>query len=205
MQARVVEFANLLRKSGVRVSVAEAIDAFEALDELSLGEREIFKDALRTSMIKRGDEIATYDQLFDLFWSGFYDNLRQSFGDMDDALAESGINLEELLRQIAEQMGQMEGELDLSELVKALLTQDLSNLENLIREAAEAAGIDRIENMLQVGFFSRRTTEQLGVEGAAEQLENLLAQLEEGGMPSDQVEAMRELIQVEAPTAPPAG
>jgi len=195
MQARVVEFANLLRKSGVRVSVAEAIDAFEALDELSLGEREIFKDALRTSMIKRGDEIATYDQLFDLFWSGFYDNLRQSFGDMDDALAESGINLEELLRQIAEQMGQMEGELDLSELVKALLTQDLSNLENLIREAAEAAGIDRIENMLQVGFFSRRTTEQLGVEGAAEQLENLLAQLEEGGMPSDQVEAMRELIQ----------
>ena len=67
MQARVVEFANLLRKSGVRVSVAEAIDAFEALDELSLGEREVFKDALRTSMIKRGDEIATYDQLFDLF------------------------------------------------------------------------------------------------------------------------------------------
>ncbi len=195
MQARVVEFANLLRKSGVRVSVAEAIDAFEALDELSLGDREVFKDALRTSMIKRGDEIATYDQLFDLFWSGFYDNLRQSFGDMGDALAESGVDLEELLRQIAEQMGQMEGELDLSELVKALLTQDLSNLENLIREAAEAAGIDRIENMLQVGFFSRRTTEQLGVEGAAEQLENLLAQLEEGGMPSDQVEAMRELIQ----------
>ena len=195
MQARVVEFANLLRKSGVRVSVAEAIDAFEALDELSLGDREVFKDALRTSMIKRGDEIATYDQLFDLFWSGFYDNLRQSFGDMGDALAESGVDLEELLRQIAEQMGQMEGELDLSELVKALLTQDLSNLENLIREAAEAAGIDRIENMLQVGFFSRRTTEQLGVEGAADQLENLLAQLEEGGMPSDQVEAMRELIQ----------
>ncbi len=195
MQARVVEFANLLRKSGVRVSVAEAIDAFEALDELSLGEREVFKDALRTSMIKRGDEIATYDQLFDLFWSGFYDNLRESFGDMGDALSESGIDLEELLRQIAQQVGQMEGELDLSELVKALLTQDLSNLENLIREAAEAAGIDRIENMLQVGFFSRRTTEQLGVEGAAEQLENLLAQLEEGGMPSDQVEAMRELIQ----------
>ena len=195
MQARVVEFANLLRKSGVRVSVAEAIDAFEALDELSLGDREVFKDALRTSMIKRGDEIATYDQLFDLFWSGFYDNLRESFGDMGDALAESGIDLEELLRQIAQQMGQMEGELDLSELVKALLTQDLSNLENLIREAAEAAGIDRIENMLQVGFFSRRTTEQLGMEGAAEQLEKLLAQLEEGGMPSDQVEAMRELIQ----------
>ena len=43
MQARIVEFTNLLRKSGVRVSVSEAIDAFEALDELSLDERELFK------------------------------------------------------------------------------------------------------------------------------------------------------------------
>ena len=59
MQARIVEFTNLLRKSGVRVSVSEAIDAFEALDELSLDERELFKDALRSSMIKRGDEIPT--------------------------------------------------------------------------------------------------------------------------------------------------
>lgn len=195
MQARLIEFTNLLRKSGVRVSVAEAIDAFEALDELSLEERDIFKDALRSSMIKRGDEIGTYDQLFDLFWSGFYDSLQESFGQIGGDLAASGIDLEELLRQIAEQMGQMDMDLDLSDLAKALLTQDLSTLENLIREAAEAAGIDRIENMLQVGFFSRRTTEQLGMEGAAEQLEQLLAQLEEGGMPQEQVEAMRDLIQ----------
>ena len=86
---------------------------------------------------------------------------------MDGALSEAGIDLEELLRQISEQMGQMDaGDLNLSELAKALLTQDLASLENLIREAAEAAGIDRIENMLQVGFFSRRTAEQMGMEGA---------------------------------------
>ena len=35
MQDKVIEFTNLLRKSGIRVSVAEAIDAFQALDELS--------------------------------------------------------------------------------------------------------------------------------------------------------------------------
>jgi hypothetical protein len=195
MQARIVEFTNLLRKSGVRVSVSEAIDAFEALDELSLDERELFKDALRSSMIKRGDEIPTYDQLFDLFWSGFYDNLRESFGDMDGALSEAGIDLEELLRQISEQMGQMDaGDLNLSELAKALLTQDLASLENLIREAAEAAGIDRIENMLQVGFFSRRTAEQMGMEGATDQLEALTQQLEDSGMSPAQIAAMKELI-----------
>ena len=195
MQARIIEFTNLLRKSGVRVSVSEAIDAFEAIDVLALDERELFKDALRAAMVKRGDEIETYDQLFDLFWSGFYDNLREGFGDMGAALAESGIDLDELLRQIAEQLGQMEGSVDLSELAKALLTQDLSSLEGMIRAAAEAAGIERIENMLQVGFFSRRTTEQLGVEGAVDQLQALMEQLEEGGMPREQIEAMRELIQ----------
>ena len=67
MQQKIVEFTNLLRKSGVRVSVAESIDAFMALDELSLSDREIFKDALRTTMVKRSEDIPTYDQLFDLY------------------------------------------------------------------------------------------------------------------------------------------
>ena len=114
---------------------------------------------------------------------------------MDGALSEAGIDLEELLRQISEQMGQMDaGDLNLSELAKALLTQDLASLENLIREAAEAAGIDRIENMLQVGFFSRRTAEQMGMEGATDQLEALTQQLEDSGMSPAQIAAMKELI-----------
>jgi uncharacterized protein with von Willebrand factor type A (vWA) domain len=76
MQKKVVEFTNLLRKAGVRVSTAEALDAFVALDEMPLDERELFKDALRTTMVKRSDDIPTYDRLFDLFWSGFHDLLR---------------------------------------------------------------------------------------------------------------------------------
>jgi len=196
MQAKVIEFTNLLRKSGVRVSVAEAIDAFSALDELSLDDREIFKDALRSSMIKRGDEISTYDQLFDLFWSGFYDNLQQSFGNLNAELGQMGLDVEQLLRQLAEMMGQMEqGDLDLSELAKALLTQDLSMIESMIREAAKQAGIDRIENMLQVGFFSRRTLEQMDMEGAGSELEALVAQLQEMGLSAQDAEAMRNMIQ----------
>jgi len=196
MQERVIEFTNLLRKSGVRVSVAEAIDAFQALDELSLDDREVFKDALRSSMIKRGDEIPTYDQLFDLFWSGFYDSLKSSFGDVNSDLAEMGIDVEALMQQLAEMMSQMDaGDLDISELAKALLTQDLSSMENMIRDASEAAGMERIENMLQVGFFSRRTLEQMDMEGAGSELEALAAQLEGMGLSGEEAEAMRNMIQ----------
>ena len=194
MEAKLVEFTNLLRKSGVRVSVSEAIDAFTAVDELSFADRDLFKIALRASMIKRGDEIPTYDELFDLFWSGFYDNLREAFGDMAGEMGEAGVDLEELMRQLAEMLGQMDGDMDLSDLAKALLTQDLSQLENLIRQAAEQAGTERIENMLQVGFFSRRTMEGLGAEGAGEELEDLAQQLEAAGFSPEQIEQLRDLI-----------
>jgi len=194
MQKKVIEFTNLLRKSGIRVSVAEGIDAFKALDELSLDDRDVFRDALRAAMVKRGDEISTYDELFDLFWSGFYDNLKSAFGDMEGDLGEMGIDLEQLLAQLAEMMENMDGDFELGDLAKALLTQNLADLENMIRAAAEQAGTERIENMLQVGFFSRRTTEQLGMEGAAQELEGLAERMRAQGMGDEAIAQMQELI-----------
>jgi uncharacterized protein with von Willebrand factor type A (vWA) domain len=196
MEKKILEFANILRKSGIRVSTAETIDSFVALDELSLEDREIFKDALRTTMVKRGEEISTFDQLFDLFWSGFYDNLRESFGQATGGLAESGVDIEELMRAIAQmlQSGAAESG-DLSDLARALLTADLSQLENMIRMAAQQAGVGRIENFLQVGFFSRRTLEQMGVEGAADELRELASRLEQAGMSPEQIQALRNLIE----------
>lgn len=194
MQKKIIEFTNLLRKSGVRVSVAEAIDAFQALDELSLDDREVFRDALRSAMVKRADDIGTYDQLFDLFWSGFYDNLRSAFENMSGDLAGQGIDLDALMRMLQEQMENLEaGSLDLSELARALLTADLSQLEKMIREAGEQAGVSRIENLLQIGFFSRRMMERMNAEGAAQELRDLADRLRAQGLSDDQVEAIRGL------------
>ena len=195
MQKKILEFTNILRKSGIRVSTAEAIDAFEALDELSIEDREIFRDALRTTMVKRGEEVPTYDELFDLYWSGFYDNLRETFGDAAQSLSDLGIDLEELLKRIAEQIQNMQGDPgELSELARAMLTADLSVLEQLIRAAAEQAGSGRIENFLQLGFFSRRTLEQMNAEGAVQELRDLAARLEAAGMSPEEVGALRRLI-----------
>jgi uncharacterized protein with von Willebrand factor type A (vWA) domain len=195
VQKKILEFTNILRKSGIRVSTAEAIDAFQALDELSIEDRAIFRDALRTTMVKRGEEVPTYDELFDLYWSGFYDNLRETFGDAASSLSALGLDLDELLKRIAEQLKNMKGDAgELSELARAMLTADLSVLEQLIRAAAEQAGAGRIENFLQVGFFSRRTLEQMNAEGAAQELRDLAARLEAAGMSPEQVGALRRLI-----------
>jgi uncharacterized protein with von Willebrand factor type A (vWA) domain len=196
MQQKIVQFTNLLRKSGVRVSVAEAIDAFSALDELSLSDRAVFRDALRTTLVKRSDDIPTYDQLFDLYWSGFYDSMRGAFDQAASDLAGQGIDLDQLLSQLQQQLEGLEGmPVDLSELAQALLSMDFDQLEQLIRGAAEQAGTGRIENMLQVGFFTRRTMEQLGAEGAGGEMRDLAAQLRAAGMPDAQVDALLELQQ----------
>ncbi|NQZ97497.1 MAG: VWA domain-containing protein [Myxococcales bacterium] len=194
MQKKILEFTNILRNSGIRVSTAEAIDAFQALDLLSIGDREIFKDALRTTMVKRGEDVPSFDELFDLYWSGFYDSLREQFGEAANRLGDFGIDLEELLHQIAEMLKNMEGEVgDLSELAKAMLTADLNQLEQLIMNAASAAEIN-IENFLQIGFFSRRTLEQLNLDGAGDEMRDLASALEQAGMDPEQVAALRELI-----------
>jgi hypothetical protein len=193
VEQKIIDFTNLLRKSGIRVSVAESIDAFVSIDELSLGDREVFKDALRCTMVKRGEDIPTFDSLFDLYWSAFHDNLRESFEDANEGMG-GDFDLEEMLKAIAEGMENMQGEMDMSELAKALLTQDLNALEQMIRDAAEAAGTERIENMLQLGFFTRRTMEQLDADGAGDQMRDLAQELREAGLSDAQVEQLMELV-----------
>jgi uncharacterized protein with von Willebrand factor type A (vWA) domain len=195
VQQKLIDFTNLLRKSGVRVSVAETLDAFSALDEVSIGDREVFKDALRATMVKRGEDIPAYEHLFDLYWSAFYDGLRDAFEKAAQGAGGGQVDLEALMRQLQEGLEKIQGPVNLSELARALLSQDLSKLEQMIRQAAEQAGVGRIENMLQVGFFTRRTMEQMDAEGAGRDLRDLARQLREAGMPDAQVDALMELVE----------
>ena len=53
MDRCILEFAELLRSNGLRVSLSECIDAFRVLTLVELDDRESLKDALRTAMVKR--------------------------------------------------------------------------------------------------------------------------------------------------------
>jgi uncharacterized protein len=187
VQKKIVEFTNILRKAGVRVSVAEAIDSFQALDALSLDDRELFRDALRSAMVKRSDDIATYDRLFDLFWSGFHDQLREQ---LEQALGGLGgdFDLEQMMARLAEMLKDMD--VDLSELAVAILTVDANQLEQLIQQAGEEVGTDRIQNLLQIGFFSRRVIEQMGLDGAGADLRDLIERMRERGMGEEDLQQL---------------
>src|SRR5512136_1565387 len=68
MEERIVKFISALRAGGVRVSLAESADAFNAVDKLGIQKRETFKLSLRATMIKEAKDIPTFEELFPLFF-----------------------------------------------------------------------------------------------------------------------------------------
>jgi len=90
MDARVVEFAEVLRQNGVRVSTAEVQDAAQAACQVGLASRELFRSALRTTLIKRESDLDAFGRAFDFFFSGAakaYEALDVSANGSDDVAA----------------------------------------------------------------------------------------------------------------------
>ena len=82
MEEKLVEFANLLRENGVRVSLAETLDAFSASELTGLGERDVFRAALRSTMVKRASELPVFEELFDVYFSGLGEIIKQTDPEM---------------------------------------------------------------------------------------------------------------------------
>src|SRR5262247_1607964 len=53
------------------------MDAFRALDTVGLGDREIVRAALRATAVKRAVDLPTFERLFELFFSGMGEVIRE--------------------------------------------------------------------------------------------------------------------------------
>ncbi len=68
MEERTLQFIAALRAQGVRVSLAESADAFLAMQELGIQDRQRFRGSLRATLIKDQRDLPTFERLFDLFF-----------------------------------------------------------------------------------------------------------------------------------------
>jgi uncharacterized protein len=192
MDGKIVDFTALLRANGLRVSMAEHLDAFHALAALGIGDRESFKDALRAAMVKRAIDVPVYDELFDLYFSGLGAAVRQGAEALMDAMQLSEREFQSLMDQLAEILRDLD--VDLSALAQALLQNDTGRLEQLLREAADQANAQSIERSYQEGRFSHSTAQRLGLGGLAEELDRLKQQLGRADLPPEVVEQLQQFI-----------
>ena len=68
MDKRTVDFIRCLRAAGVRISLAESEDAFNALDEVGIFQRALFMESLRATLIKEHKDWEAFDHFFPLFF-----------------------------------------------------------------------------------------------------------------------------------------
>jgi hypothetical protein len=176
MQEKLVEFANLLRQNGVRVSLAETLDAISASDVTGLAERDLFRAALRATMIKRATEIPVFEELFDVYFSGLGEIIKGASKGVQDALAMSDMDFQQFLDEM-EEMLKKHGD-ELSELAKQLLQNRDGQLEKMMREAARAVRMQGIQRTIEENYFARALARALGLDKLEQEIKELREQLQ---------------------------
>jgi len=180
MDDKIVEFTHLLRQNGVKVSPAENLEALAALGLVGVADRQTFKDALRSTLVKRAVDLPVYDELFDLYFTGLGEIIKATTASMLGAMEMSEEEFQEFLEQLEKLLKQMGR--DLSPLTRSLLTNDTGGLERMLREAAQRATLQNIERSFQEGQFTNSLAQALGLAGLTQDLAELKDALERAGL-----------------------
>ncbi len=192
MEARLVEFARVLRQNGVRVSPAEVADAARAAVLVGLSERDAFRGALRSTMVKRAADVSVFERVFDLYFSGLgrvLDGLERS---LVGALEESGLLSGDDLEMVAATLRQLAG--DLSPLTRAVLAGDAAEVGRLLRGAALEIDFTGLQSPTQLGFYGRRLLAGGGGGTLGAELGALERALAERGLDPEALELVSERL-----------
>lgn len=188
MDKRMVDFIRVLRAAGVRISLAESMDAMNGVDAVGIQSRDVFRSALKTTLVKEARDQETFEYYFPLF-----------FGDSTPPMENIPDNLspeeQEMLEQALQaMMGNMQA---LQELLRQLLQGQQFSQEQL-DEAGQQTGMQQATEMYQRSWFERRMQRQLNLQQLQQMIEDLLEQLAQMGMDAQALQEMREMLQQNA-------
>lgn len=174
MDRTMTEFIRALRGSHVRVSTAESIDAFHALNLIGYRDRQMLKDSLSASLSKSQIEKDYFDSCFERFFTiERFNSLNHDNADAkhdDDGLSEDsaasvaqGQSGESSSNDFVAQAESELLESD-SSLGQMLLSGDQSDLALSLNGAAQSVELSSIRSFTQRGLFGRRMMMQMGLE-----------------------------------------
>ncbi|HEX9049497.1 MAG TPA: hypothetical protein VF841_03105, partial [Anaeromyxobacter sp.] len=154
MDARVVDFAKLLRTNGVRVSPAEVSDAVVAAALVGAEDRLAFRAALRATLVKRARDVAAFDGLFELYFSGLGRVVEGLERGLLAELREQGLLEGEELELLARTLSELAG--GMSPLARAALEGDAAALARLLSGASLQIDPGALASPGATGFHARR-------------------------------------------------
>ncbi len=188
MDKRMVDFIRALRAAGVRISLAESLDAMHGAEQVGIDEREAFRAALRTTLVKEARDHGKFDYFFPLFFAS-------SQPPMQDITGEMTPEQQQMLQQALEAlMGDMNA---LRDLMRQLLDGKPFDQEQL-DQAGQQAGLDQASEMRQRPWFERRMQKQMNLQQLQQAIEQLLEMLQQMGMDGKALQELREMLEANA-------
>lgn len=183
MEERIIKFVSALRASGVRISLAESADAFKAIDQLGIKDRENFRLSLRTTLVKDASSLPVFEELFPIFFGN--GDTPPMMNLSEDLTPEEAKMLANALRQFNEQLRQM-----LEKLLKGeqLNQQELERLSKMV-------GLNQADDMRYREWMVQRMQKALHFKEVQEALKELAELMAQMGMDKERVEQMRQLLQ----------
>jgi uncharacterized protein with von Willebrand factor type A (vWA) domain len=158
-------FVHELRTAGLPVSMTENLDAMRAIEHVPIEDRDTFKAALSSTLVKHVGHTRVFDTVFEVFFSMFSPGVNED-GEIDmDADTQADF---EALRAAMDQGGAM-GQVSNEELAQMLLNA-LMNMDRQEMQMIAAAAVARFAGMepgRPVGgaYYLYRTLRQLDADG----------------------------------------
>ena len=189
---REIAFLDALRLAGLKVSLAEVLDATRAMGAIELMDREALRAAFAACVLKRPAHRTTFDTLFDLWWPPITGDPTR-FAEDDDATGEQG------------EPTPPDADAYRAALKDLLLDGDSEKMRRFARDVVQGLGRADTQPGRQ-SWFSYRVLRALSPETLmASLLEALLAGADRGGLAervarqtiNERIKAFQEMVEAE--------
>jgi len=182
MDDRIIEFVRGLRAAGVRVSMAESVDAMHAVEVLGVTDKELFRQSMRTTLVKESDDFAVFEELFPLYFGSGGPAMQNAMEDMSE-------DEQEMLKAALQALsGRLQQLMD-------WLTSGEGPTKEELEQLAEQAGVQWANNPQEAKWVTRRMLQQMGMARLEEQLRELMEKLAEMDMSQEAIQKLMGVVE----------
>jgi len=146
------DFIHILRSSDLRVSTSESIDAMNVVSEIGLEDRSLLKHSLSFSLAKTLREKEIFSECFDNFFEENYMNINEDKLTQKNDEKDSELNNPDALDKNENSLEKLYNNSDKTSLITAMAL------------AARDANLQDIRLFTQVGMFTRKIFDEMGLE-----------------------------------------
>lgn len=183
MEERIFRFIAALRAAGVRISLAESEDAFRAIDNMGIKDRQAFRLSLRTTLVKDANNIPTFEELFPIFFGS--GEMPPLMNPSQDLTPEEAQMLAQALRQLNQRLR--------NSIKKLARGEGLSQEE--LEQLARMVGLTHMDDLRYREWMVQRMKKALRFKEVREALQELAETLEGIGMNKERVQQLTQLME----------